>query len=55
MDNICRKLIQLGLTVNRDNYVALAYLGQKEYEELEGEERYLIPDIFDEETGELIQ
>jgi hypothetical protein len=53
-DNILRTMTRLGIKLTRDNYVMFAYLGEKEFEDLEGEELAMLPDIWDED-GELIQ
>lgn len=54
MDHVLHYMTKHGIPLTRDNYVSLAYMGEKTYEDLEGEERAELPDIWNEE-GEIIQ
>jgi hypothetical protein len=54
INHTLNKMQQLGIPLTRDNYILFSYLGEKEYEDLDGEELGMLPDIWD-ENGELIQ
>jgi hypothetical protein len=44
MDNVLRMMARKHIPLTRDNYIFFAYLGEKEYEDLEGEELGMLPD-----------
>jgi hypothetical protein len=54
MDHVLEMMARKRIPLTRDNYIFFAYLGEKDYEDLEGEELGMLPDIWD-ENGELIQ
>jgi hypothetical protein len=43
-----------GIPLTRDNYIAISYLGDRTYEDLEAEDRVAVDELFD-ENGSLIQ
>jgi hypothetical protein len=43
-----------GIPLTRDNYIAISYLGDRTYEDLEGEQLAECDELFD-ENGQLIQ
>jgi hypothetical protein len=53
-DAVLAKMAELRIPMTRDNYIRLAYFGEKTFDQLEGEELAELPDIWNEE-GELIQ
>jgi hypothetical protein len=54
-DPVLAKLVKLGMPCTRENYIKLAYWGQKSYEDLGVEERAELPELWDEETGSILQ
>jgi hypothetical protein len=53
-DPVLAKLVKLGMPCTRDNYVKLAYLGERKYEELGVEERANLPDDLWDEDGNIV-
>jgi hypothetical protein len=54
MDCVLKMMVRKGIPLTRENYIFWAFLGEKECEDLEGEELGMLPDIWTED-GELIQ
>jgi hypothetical protein len=48
-DAILSKLMKLGLTCSRDNYIRLAYLGEKTFDQLDAEEVAGLPELWDDD------
>ena len=53
-DAVLTFLAKEGIPITRDNYLAFAFLGAKTYDELEGEDRVEVDDLFAED-GTLLQ
>jgi hypothetical protein len=54
MDHVLKMMARKHIPLTRENYIFFAFMGEKEYQELEGEELAMLPDIWTED-GELIQ
>jgi hypothetical protein len=54
MDDIVKILVEHGVPVTRDAYVEFAYFGERNYSDLDGEERAAIDDLFGPD-GRLVQ
>ena len=53
-DPVLEYMAKKGIPITRDNYIAINYLGDRGYEDLEGEQLAECDELFD-ENGQLMQ
>jgi len=53
-DPVLVYMVKHRIPVTRDNYIAINYLGDRTYEDLEAEDLVAVDELFD-ENGQLIQ